>query len=376
MGPKVRRGSLAISTLIIALIVSGASPSNKLGRVVAGSSMGAPRASHIAVLLADGRVLIAGGMVANENLLDSAEIYDPASGRFTSAGHMHSIRTSASAVLLRNGKVLITGGWATQSPQGVQASAELFDPRSGKFAPAGEMTTPRAGSASVLLPDGRVLIAGGCSGESDMLASAEIYDPEKGTFSPTGSMNTARIPYGAVLLRNGRVLVAGGTGPDRKVLASAEEYDPATGKWAKVGSLHAPRHKHALTLLGDGRVLVAGGSDNRDWQGQLTSAEIYDPQKREFSVTGALSNPRFKLPQAIAPLANGNALVAGGSRTVEAYDVGCGCFHAVSGELDGPHYFASATRLRDGRVLIAGGYDAGGRPGGSRSTARTWLYQP
>ncbi len=379
MGPVVRRSCLAVSTLALGLTVSGAAPGRaavSLGRVIAGATMEAPRSSHIAVLLQDGRVLMAGGMVANGNLLDSAEIYDPTSGRFSSAGRMLSRRTSASAVRLRDGKVLIAGGWAAQSTHGVQASAELFDPRTGKFTSAGEMTSPRAEAASVLLPDGRVLIVGGCVGDYEILASAEIYDPQKGTFTPTGSMSTARIPYGAVLLQNGRVLVAGGTGPGREVLASAEEYDPATGRWNRVGSLHLPRHKHALTMLDDGRVLVAGGSDARDWRGQLNSAEIYDPKKREFSVTGALENSRFKLPQAVALLQNGNVLVAGGSRTVETYDPGCGCFRAVNGELDGPRYFASATRLRDGRVLIAGGYDAGHHPGGPEATVRTWLYRP
>ncbi len=379
MGSLVRRCSLAISLLGIALSVSGA-PADRnavpLGRVVTGASMESPRSLHLAVLLPDGRVLIAGGMVANGNLLDSAEIYDPSSLRFTPAGHMLSRRTGASAVLLRNGKVLITGGWASQTPAGVQASAELFDPRTREFTSAGKMTSPRADATAVLLSDGTVLILGGCIGDDDILASAEIYDPQKGTFTPTGSMNDARIPYGAVLLRNGRVLVAGGTGSGREVLASAEEYDPARGKWTRVGPLRTPRNKHALTLLGDGRVLVAGGSDNRGWRGQLTSAEIYDPQKREFSVTGALQNSRFKLPQATVLLPNGNVLVAGGSRIVESYDPHCECFHAVNGELDDAHYFASATRLRDGRVLIAGGYDAGGHPGGPQATARTWLYQP
>ena len=188
-----------------------------------------PRRFATATLLPGGRVLIAGGghrygsfgMTPSLGMLDSAELYDPAAGTFSPTGSMAAVRGWHTATLLPDGRVLIAGG-------SYEAPAELYDPQTGTFSPTGSMEVDREAATATLLPDGRVLIAGG-----SYEATAELYDPQTGTFSPTGSMTMTafRSNATATMLPDGRVLIAGGIGViagtlDGTTLASAEMYGP------------------------------------------------------------------------------------------------------------------------------------------------------
>jgi hypothetical protein len=118
-----------------------------------------------------------------------------------------------------------------------------------------------------LLPNGKVLVAGGETSSYIPLASAELYDPATGNWTATGSLATARELHTATLLPSGKVLVAGGLG-NSGVRASAELYDPAIGNWTNTGSMADSRWRYTATLLPNGEVLVAAGEG-------LESAELY-----------------------------------------------------------------------------------------------------
>jgi N-acetylneuraminic acid mutarotase len=233
-------------------------------------SLGTPRYYHTATLLPNGKVLVAGGN--NGADLASAELYDPASGTWTATGSLVTARTSPTATLLTNGKVLVVGGG---SGLDALASAELYDPVSGTWTATGSLATARGGQTETLLSNGKVLVAGGENnsgpgGAGVILASAELYDPATGTWTVTGSLATARTGQTASLLPNGKVLVAGGV-DFMHVFSSAELYDPTSGTWTATGSLAAARYYDTASLLSDGNVLVAGGHG----AGTLASAELY-----------------------------------------------------------------------------------------------------
>lgn len=239
-------------------------------------STNAPHVYHTATLLPDGKVLIAAGHDETENgpqTHNVAELYDPVGGTFTpTTGHLHVDRDGHTATLLPNEKVLIAGGLQTTTPGygNCLNSTELFDPASQTFALGPTMSVTRCGHRATLLPTGKVLIVGGSG------ASAELYDPVGNTFTSTGAMTVRRGDPTATLLLNGQVLVAGGyTAVGPGTTNSAELYDPATGTFTATASMWVARQEHTATLLPGGRVLVAGGTDGTT---DLSSAEIFTPQ--------------------------------------------------------------------------------------------------
>lgn len=345
---------------------------NRAGSAVAGSitpaaSMLEPRSGHTATLLPNGKVLIAGGMRRNQDFYKSAELYDSTTGKFQPTGEMSIGRVGLIAVLLKTGKVLIAGGWI--EGHGCTDSAELYDPATGKFTVIAKMTSRRGRPSATMLPDGDVLIAGGEERGNESLASAEIFHVKTLSFQATGSMHHARIAHTATLLNDGRVLIAGGYAGG--VSSNAELYDPRKGTFAETASMHTARCKATAGLLPDGRVLIAGGSDNREWNGNLSSAEIYDPHSEKFSDAATLNDSRFKLPDEAVQLASGRLLIAGGSKDVEVFDPVTGKFLVASGQLSDSWHYLSETKLADGSVLLAGGY-----PNNDRGSSQAWIYRP
>ena len=165
---------------------------------------------------------------------------------FAATGSLNTPRNSNSATLLPNGKVLIAGGYDYNT--GFLASAELYDPATGTYSPTGSMMIPRLGHTATLLNNGKVLFVGGETSSSGYTATAEIYDPATGTFVATGSMSVVHYAHSATLLNNGKVLIAGGYNPANGYLADAQLYDPATGTFTTTGSLVVPHYGHTATL--------------------------------------------------------------------------------------------------------------------------------
>jgi len=235
--------------------------------------------------------------------------------------------------------------------------------------PTGYLNTARDMHTATLLPDGRVLVAGGFNSTSDCLSSAEVYDPAMGAWTTTDDLNTARHSHTATLLPDGRVLVAGGRGPNigpggTNILSSAEVYDPATGTWNATGGLNTARRNHTATLLSDGRVLVLGGRDNFT---DINSAEVYDPSTGTWSATTDI--PFTVRNHTATLLSDGRVLLVIDDRA-EVYDPSTGSW-STTGTLNTARWNHTATLLPDGRVLVVGGR---GPHSGPLSSAE--LYDP
>ena len=278
-----------------------------------------------ATLLLPGRkILVAGGFSEkNGGSLGTAEIYDPATDRWTfTRSPMNDHRELFTATRLADGRVLLVGGLSLKK-RGTLATAEWYDPATDSFTVTpGTLSEDRFGQASALLPDGRVLIVGGQSWKigkaSRTLASAEIFDPQSGLFTPTALMHFARDRCTATVLRDGRVLIAGGTDKGNPPLP-AEIFDPTTGTFTLAAPLREGRMAHDACLLPDGRVAVAGGwSDSR--RATTPTVEIYDPGKNLWAALPDLPFSSHDIALFWMPVygrvsANGHILAVGGKST-------------------------------------------------------------
>ena len=272
-------------------------------------------------------------------------------GTFTPTGSMAVPRQFHTASLLPDGKVLIAGGISFgNGPTSTWSSAEIYDPSTGTSTSTGDMTSPRARHTATLLPNGQVLIVGG--------STTDLYDPAMGAFHAAGRTIVPRSGHTATLLNNGEVLIAGGSSG-----VSAELYDPATGTFTPTGDMTEPGADTA-TLLPNGKVLITRSTQLFE----ENHADIYDPATGTFSRTGDLIDASTsdhylaipgQNPSAIL-LTNGKVLVAGGahgdflSDSAEIYDAAAGVF-SVTGTMTAPiGYWQAAVLLPEGKVLIAG----------------------
>jgi len=260
-----------------------------------------------------GKVLMTGG----GDLI--AELFDPKAGTFTATGSMLAPHLGQTATLLQNGLVLVAGGET--------ASAELFNPSTGTFTATGSMTISRSAHTATLLPDGRVLIIGGVQDfgagtttpipSGPGVASAELYDPTSGRFTSTGSMSEGRSGHTATLLIDGTVLV---TGTDY----TAESFNPGTGTFSVAGGLSTSRCGATATLRNDSTVLVAGGRVCGGRVGRSNAtAELFAPESGGFVATGSLITARDGHTATL--LADGTILITGGTSHMRTCNMWFGC---------------------------------------------------
>lgn len=278
----------------------------------------------------------------------SADSWSPAASPMVS-------RAGATATLLPNGKVLVAGGYDDDALLSQNlSSAELYDPSSDSWSPVGDMQTARAGHTATLLGNGKVLVTGGLGNNplgTLRLASAELYDPATNAWSSAGTMSSGRSDSSAVLLNDNRVLVAGGYGPEAP-LSSADLYDPASNSWSQAAPLPVGTFGAAAALLSNGKVLVAGGQTA---VGTRQAAQLYDPTADAWSPTSSMSVARG-FPYT-ARLSDGKVLVAGGNGvTAELYDPASGTW-SDAGSMAVSHSDGAMTALADGTALVAGGSD-------------------
>ena len=341
IGRGFRGGRGAMIGFLLLLLMGLTPASSPAGTFIPTGSLNEPRffGPPTATLLADGRVLIALGGDSIKPTI-TAEIYDPASGTFTYTGSLigpiWEYRQNPSSLLLPNGKVLFAGGNGNND-------AEVFNPDTNKFEATGSMNAAREGAASLLLADGRALFVGGHS-----LSSAEIYDSATGTFTSTGSMGTVRWLPRAALLLDGRVLVSGGSDSVGQ-LSSAEVFDPETGDFTPTGQMPAALDTVlTATTLNTGKVLVT------DTEGD---AALYDPGAGTFTLTGQGSAGAARA----VLLNSGKVLFVDllslfeSTDTAEIYDPQTGSFSPEPSRLVERVSAPAVAKLADGRVLIAGG---------------------
>jgi hypothetical protein len=278
-------------------------------------------------------------------------------GTFIQIGNLKTPRQFHTATLLPNGKVLIAGGYSTGAGSfQTGTTAEMYDPSNESFTATGGMIASRYMHTATLLPNGTVLIAGGrIQNGGDGQAGAELYDPAAGTFSATGSMTIPRYLHTATLLNNGKVLIAGGNYPYSQ---SAELYDPSTRTFTATDDMTEPGADTA-TLLPSGSVLITRSVNDDGEQ----HAELYDPATGTFARTGDFIDPPPGQRPTATLLANGKVLIAGGSMgdfgsaTAQIYDPITGVSGSGAKMTAAINAWASATLLPDGGVLIAGRYD-------------------
>lgn len=271
-----------------------------------------PRAQHNATLLRDGRVLVSGSA---EGTWARAELYDPASGTWSETGSMVEQRSGSAAALLADGRVLVAGGWRGGDASAILKSAEVYDPATARWTRTGDLATERWGAVLTPLQNGRVLAVMGSDSDDFMtsVATAELFDPLDGTWSPAGSTGFGGVRPTSSLLPDGSVLVVGGYGGMVGGFGSARRYDPQTNAWRFVTDPGDPRYALAAAVLPGGDVLVVGGQTHTGYPARYTT---YATVRRFVAATGAWSRETdlrdARSDASLTILRDGTALVAGG----------------------------------------------------------------
>ncbi len=316
---------------------------------------------HTATLLASGDVLVVGGVHLSpdnqtEEVRAEAFRFSFAKGTIESAGKLATARSAHSASLLADGRVLVAGG---EDAAGWLASTELYDPATGTWSPGPELPESLSGHAALSLPGGKVMISGGCIGAGQ--SGVYLYDPGLKDWTVSAALQEKRCAHTATLLKNGKVVLAGGlSGTGRtstKWSDTLEVYDPKSGvSVLSSARMSQPRSGHTGTALQDGRVLFIG-----TWCGSACTGsskdDVYEVATDKVSTLGHWGDP--PLAHSAALLADGRVLVVGDTsrpeRSVIFVPSGSVGSWLKGPNLNLPRWATRAVTLPDGSVLAVGG---------------------
>lgn len=344
---------------VICLLLALAAGAAAQGLASTGS-LHTARAGAAAVRIADGDVLVLGGVTGVKGAaLDSAELYDPGPGTFTATGSMSVARTDPQAVLLSSGQVFVLSAGAT--------STEVYNPAAGAFTAGPALPAALDDPHAVLLPDGRAWITGvtpGCQ-SPNCTSPIDIYDPKAAAITAVGQLTWARQDEAVVGLGDGRVLVFQGWSVNSQAssptgsVAICDASGACSMAPAPVGVALASA---GAALIGDGEVLICGGDSHAG--NATTACEIFDAKTQTLAATTGPMAAARNAPT-VTPLQDGTVLVAGGRSgpgpDAEIYNPKLGTFTSAGNFQTARAPFApgaTATLLAKGNVLIAGGISA------------------
>ncbi|MBL8848255.1 MAG: hypothetical protein JNG89_01165 [Planctomycetaceae bacterium] len=243
-----------------------------------------PHLLGAATLLPTGQVIAAGGVDRKSPgfpAITTAELYDPLARRWTKTEPLNVPRWSLDAITLPSGKALFAGGASAFSPAPALDSAELYDPQTGRFSlTSNTLSVGRQSFGISLLTDGRVLLTGGNTSGNNLggsgVTAVDIYDPETDRFQAAAALHQGRALHAQLTLRDGRVVVIGGA------QNSAEIYDPQANAWTLLsGALPTTLKDNKAFEMPDGRIFLAAGQNTVD--GLTTDATwVLNPDSGEL----------------------------------------------------------------------------------------------
>jgi hypothetical protein len=314
--------------------------------------MNAPRASAACVELADGRVLVAGGELLGFAPVSSAELFDPTNGTWHTIAPLSEPRTVAVALRLASGDALVHGG------SSVTGATEIWSAVTERWH-LGAASRRREGHTLDRLLDGRVVAVGGLV-EQVRSSAVEIYDPIGDRWADGPAMTLERAGHASIVLADGRVLVVGHPADPRGEILSADG-----ARWTFTGPMSTAREMPALGRLPDGSVVVAGGLDGA--MAPLSTTELWDPATNKWSLGRTMKHARpsdsIGRTFAIVPLPSGALLIGGGSgydpTSLERLDPLATAWTAV-GTLVGERNDGACIARYPGGALFAGGWNRSG----------------
>ena len=255
------------------------------------------RTRHSAVLLQDGKILVAGGDDGVE-VLRSCEIYDPSQNSWADTDSLNIPRMNFQLLPLNDGRVLAAGG-LTNENIGTAASCEIYNPISGKWSMTASMHDRRTGFQAVILPSNKIVFIGGLDGDAHQyLSSCELFNESTETISAFPSLVVMTSAASAVYLSNSNsILLPGGYfgGYNGYQLSSTQRYSFQLSRWYLADSLlesQGNSYNVFAQPLTD-KVFVVAGDINTEATIVTGTIEYYNPINGHWSKSNASITPCF-----------------------------------------------------------------------------------